>query len=59
MYSNIGSPTADISGMVHFKSKAFDNTILKISISDEWKLCTFCTLIEWLVEQKMRLAFMA
>jgi hypothetical protein len=30
MYSNIGSPTAEISGMVHFKSNAFDKTILKI-----------------------------
>jgi large subunit ribosomal protein L6 len=30
MYSNIGSPTADISGIVHFKSNAFDKTILKI-----------------------------
>jgi hypothetical protein len=30
MYSNMGSPTAEISGMVHFKSNAFDKTILKI-----------------------------
>jgi len=30
MYSNIGSPTAEISGIVHFKSNAFDRTILNI-----------------------------
>lgn len=38
-----------ISGRVSFKSNALESTILKI----------FCTLMEWLVEQKMRLAFMA
>ena len=33
MYSKIGSPTAEISGIVHFKSNAFDKTILKIYIN--------------------------
>jgi hypothetical protein len=59
MYSNIGSPTADISGIVHFRSKAFDKTILKICISYSLRGYTFWTLMEWLVEQKMRLAFIA
>lgn len=29
-YSKSGSPTFSISGIVHFRSKAFDSTILKI-----------------------------
>lgn len=48
-YSKSGSPTCSISGIVHLKSKALLRTILKI----------FCTLMLWLVELKMRLAFMA
>lgn len=37
MYSKIGSPTAEISGIVHFKSNAFDKTILKIYIRVEYR----------------------
>src|SRR5271170_5358236 len=33
MYSKMGSPTAEISGIVHFKSNAFDKTILKIYVN--------------------------
>lgn len=48
-YSNRGSPTFSISGMVHFRSNALERTILKI----------FWTLILWLVLLKMRLARIA
>ncbi|EEQ36836.1 hypothetical protein CLUG_00959 [Clavispora lusitaniae ATCC 42720] len=39
----MGSPTLTISSMFNFKSNALDKMILKI----------FCTLMEWLVEQKI------
>ena len=52
--------------MVHFKSKAFERTILKIcgsqhkypGIRRAWTR-TFCTLMLWLVLEKMRDARMA
>jgi hypothetical protein len=48
-YIRIGSPTPSISGITHFKSNAFANTILNI----------FCTFIDAEVEQNMSEACMA
>lgn len=54
-----------ISGIVHFRSNAFDSTILKIWNSQyngglvSSTVHTFWTLMLWLVLLKIRLAFIA
>lgn len=48
-YISTGSPTPSISGMTHFRSKAFARTILKI----------FCTFMDAEVEQKISEACIA
>jgi hypothetical protein len=64
-YSSKGSPTFSISGIVHFRSNAFERTILKIckeSVVSATRTDgepTFCTLILWLVLEKIRAALIA
>ena len=65
-YRSNGSPTFSITGIVHFKSKAFERTILKIcytvldgNLKRGVEDLTFCTFMLWLVLLKIKLAFIA